>query len=237
MAENGADPSMKDVMEMLNKINNKIDKRQNPEPPPSPAKRPRPDPMAPAPLSGSWASSDVIERVLYKQCEVRKRVEELARQISLDYVDATEDSFVVVGLMAGVYMFIADLSRGIQVPHMIDFASVSSYGLETISSANVKIKKDTDQPVEGKDVLIVDEMCDSGRTLACVKKLFQDRGAKSVKTCALLDKHERREAEIHLDYVGFKCEDHFVVGYGMDWANRFRSLADIVIVRKSAYQK
>merc|ERR1712032_1072811 len=98
-------------------------------------------------------------------------------------------------------------------------------------------KKDLEAPIQGKDVLLVDEMCDSGNTMASLKKLFQDRGAKSVRACCLLDKVARRTAQVKVDYVGFECEDEFLVGYGMDWAQRFRSLPDVCVVKKSAYQK
>merc|ERR1712232_1172059 len=114
--------------------------------------------------------------------------------------------------------------------------SVSSYGLEAVSSANVKLKKDLDSSVDGKYVIVVDEMCDTGRTMASLKVMLQERGAKSVAVCVFLDKAERREADVKLDYVGHVCEDEFLVGYGMDWSMRFRSLPDICVVRKSAYQ-
>lgn len=246
MAGNG-EPTLKDVMELLNVMNNKMSNRDrhdsrglssSPVPkrlkpaPSDPGQRP------PAPLTGSWASSDVIERVLYSRTDLDKRVGELAKEISADYAStATEDGFVVIGLMAGVYMFMADLTRNLTVPHEVEFMSVSSYGLGTVSSANVKIKKDLEKPIEGKDVLLVDEMCDTGRTMACLKNLLEDRGAKSVKVCVLLDKAERREAEIHLDYTGWICEDSFLVGYGMDWSHRFRSLPEVAVVRRSAYEK
>merc|ERR1712194_766369 len=120
-------------------------------------------------------------------------------------------------------MFMADFTRGLATPHQVDFMAVSSYGLGTSSSADVKIKKDLDCPVAGKDVLLLDEMCDSGNTMASLRQLMEDRGAKSVKVCVLLDKYERRSASVQLDFVGFQCPDEFVVGYGMDWASRFRS--------------
>jgi len=234
---NGQEPTMSDVMAMLKAINSKVGGDR------SLSRSPRPrtkDPDAPpplAPLDGSWASTTVIERVLYPRAQIEERVNQLAKKISEDYAGSKEDGFVMVGLMAGVYMFMADLSRNITVPHQVDFIAAGSYGLGTISSANVKIKKDLEQPIEGKDVLLIDEMCDSGRTMACLKRLLMDRGANSVKVCVLLNKASRREAEVDLDYVGWVCEDEFLVGYGMDWSQRFRSLPDICVVRKSAYQK
>merc|ERR1712110_23790 len=114
--------------------------------------------------------------------------------------------------------FMADFTRNLTVPHQVDFVAASSYGLAAVSSADVKIKKDLDGPIHGKDVLILDEMCDTGRTMACLKQLFLDRGARSVRVCVLLDKASRREVKVDLDYVGFECEDEFLVGYGMDWS-------------------
>merc|ERR1712032_576396 len=189
------------------------------------------------PSCGSWGSEAVIERVLFSREQIEARVSEMAAQVSKDFAGATEDSFVVIGLLAGCYMFMADFTRKLTIPHQVDFVAASSYGLGTTSSANVKIKKDLDSPIEGKHVLLLDEMCDTGRTMVCLKSLLQDRGAKSVKVCVLCDKAVRREVEIGLEYVGFTCPDEFVVGYGMDWSERFRSLGDICIVRKSAYTK
>jgi len=182
-----------------------------------------------------WTRS-TLERVLFTEDEIAASVERLAAEIDAAYGDAREDEFVVVGLLSGCFIFMADLSRKITVPHHVDFMAVSSYGRETTSSSNVKIKKDTTMPLENKHVLLVDEMCDSGGTLASLKALVEKRGAKSVRTCCLLDKAERRTANVKLDFVGMTCPDEFVVGYGMDWANRFRSLPHVSVVRRSAYE-
>merc|ERR1712037_591358 len=112
-----------------------------------------------------------------------------------DYAGSTEDSFIVVGLLTGCYMFMADFTRKLTIPHQVDFVAASSYGLGTTSSANVEIKKDLDSPIEGKHVLLLDEMCDTGSTIACLSKLMKDRGAASVRCCLLLEKAERREAD------------------------------------------
>jgi len=137
--------------------------------------------------------------------------------------------------MDGVFMFLADLSRKIDTPHTVDFIAASSYGLGTVSSGNVKIKKDASMPLAGKHVLVVDEICDSGRTLASLKILVQQRNAASVKTCVLLDKVSRREADIRPDYVGAVCPDEFVVGYGMDWGGKLRSLPFVGVVKRELY--
>ncbi|KAJ8604829.1 hypothetical protein CTAYLR_001035 [Chrysophaeum taylorii] len=142
---------------------------------------------------------------------------------------------VVVGLLDGVFMFVADLSRDIEVPHVVDFVVASSYGANTVSSGNVKIKKDASASVRGKHVLIVDDICDSGRTLASLAELFRSREAASVRTCCLLDKTCRRVVDVQPDYVGAVIDDHFVVGYGMDWDAKYRSLPFIGIVKPHLY--
>ena len=146
------------------------------------------EPVSQQPVKASWKHDD-LDRILFTHDQIQVRVKELGRQISEDFVDYAETDFVVVGLLSGVFMFMADLAREITIPHVIDFCVVSSYGSNTVSSANVKIKKDLEQSIEGKHVLIVDEMCDSGRTMASLKKLFQDRGARSVRTCIMLYLH------------------------------------------------
>lgn len=244
-AADGAEPTLRDVMALLRDISGKVGAKQASQPIEEPeAKRARHGPKSPrltasVPPGTSWACPTVIEKVLYKKEQIQQRVTELAAQVSADYTSATEDSFVVVGVLSGVYMLMADFTRRLTVPHQIDFIAASSYGLGTVSSANVKIKKDLEAPIAGKDVLVLDEMSDSGRSMACIKKMFQDRGARSVRCCVLLNKAARRaeEVDLDLDYVGFECPDEFVVGYGMDWANRFRSLEEIAVVRRSAYEK
>ena len=108
-------------------------------------------------------------------------------------------------------------------------------GLDTVSAGNVQIKKDTNTSLAGKHVLLVDEMCDSGQTMASLVQLMRDRGALSVRSCVMFDKHARRASDLSPDLVGLVCPDEFVVGYGMDWANRFRSLPDVCVVRREAY--
>lgn len=243
-AANDSEVTLKDVMELLKTIDGKVsaggDKLSAPDD--SAARKPTTDFGSPQvrPANAppvSWADPAVIERVMYTKDQIVKRVEELAASVSVDYSNAVENEFVVVGLLAGVYMFMGDFTRHLTVPHQVDFVAASSYGLAAVSSADVKIKKDLDTPISGKDVLILDEMCDTGRTMASLKQLLLDRGAKSVRVCVMLNKATRREVEVQLDYVGFECEDEFLVGYGMDWAHRFRSLPDICVVAKSAYMK
>ena len=180
-----------------------------------------------------WASDLLAADVLFSEHQIEQMVGSLATQISRDYAGR---DVVIVGLMDGVFMFLADLSRKIDTQHQLDFISASSYGLGTVSSGNVRIKKDADTALAGKHVLLVDEICDSGRTLASLKLLISQRNAASVKTCVLLDKVSRRQADIRPDYVGAVCPDEFVVGYGMDWGGKLRSLPFVGVVRRELYE-
>ena len=143
----------------------------------------------------------------------------------------------MVGLMTGVFVFMADLVRHIEVPHEVQFVTVSSYGAGTVSSGNVKIKKDLDTPVYGKHVLLLDEICDSGQTMASLEKLMRDRGAASVRSCVLLNKAARRIVPVEPDYVGLVCPDEFVVGYGMDYKEKYRSLPYVGVLHPRVYKQ
>ncbi|KAJ1462076.1 phosphoribosyltransferase-like protein [Pelagophyceae sp. CCMP2097] len=183
--------------------------------------------------TAAWAR-DVLEPEPLFTAEVLQRiVASLAAQISRDY--GPDDELVVVGLMDGAFIFLADLCRELSVPHNVDFICASSYGLGTVSSGNVKITKDASNSMAGKHVLIVDEMCDSGRTLASLRELLGQRNAKSVRTCVLLDKVSRRAVDVRPDYVGAVCPDEFVVGYGMDWGGKYRSLPFVGVVKRELY--
>lgn len=166
--------------------------------------------------------------VLITKEEIEKRVKELARQIEEDYKDK---DLVCVGLLKGSVLFLVDLVKEIHLPLVMDFMNVSSYGNETISTGVVKVLKDTDLNLYGKDVLIVEDIVDTGFTLEYVKKMTEIKGAKSVKCIALLDKPERRKVEVRADYVGFTIPDEFVVGYGLDWNQKLRNLPYIGVVR------
>lgn len=184
-------------------------------------------------VTGSWAADVLTEDALYTEHDIATMVKSLAAQITRDY--EPNDELLVIGLLDGVFMFLADLTREIGTTHTVDFISASSYGGGTVSSGNVKIKKDASTSVEGKHVLVVDEMCDSGRTLASLKALLEQRNAKTVRTCVLLDKVSRRTEDVRPDYVGAVCPDEFVVGYGMDWGGKYRSLPFIGIVKRELY--
>ena len=159
---------------------------------------------------------------------VENRIKELAKQIEKDY--AGEEVYCV-GLLKGSVVFLSDLVKEINTPVVIDFMSVSSYGSETVSSGDVKILKDTDLDLRGKHVLIVEDIIDTGLTLEHVIRYFKEsKGVKTLKTCTLLSKPERRKVNIDIDYVGFDVSDKFVIGYGLDYDQKYRNLPYIAVV-------
>ena len=166
-------------------------------------------------------------RELVSEEEVEKRVCELGRQISEDY--AGRQVHLICVLKGGVF-FMCELAKRITVPVSMDFMSVSSYGDGTSSSGVVKIAKDLDEPLEGKDVLIVEDIIDSGRTLSYLIQILEKRRPRSLKLCTLLDKPERRVKPVTVGYVGFNIPDEFVVGYGLDYAQKYRNLPYIGVV-------
>ena len=159
---------------------------------------------------------------------VENRIKELAKQIEKDY--AGEEVYCV-GLLKGSVVFLSDLVKEINSPVIIDFMSVSSYGSETVSSGDVKILKDTDLDLRGKHVLIVEDIIDTGLTLEHVIRYFKEsKGVKTLKTCTLLSKPERRTVNIDIDYVGFDVPDKFVIGYGLEYDQKYRNLPYIAVV-------
>ncbi|ACT14147.1 hypoxanthine phosphoribosyltransferase [Pectobacterium brasiliense] len=161
--------------------------------------------------------------VMISEQEVMARVTELGQQISEHYRDSGSD-MVLVGLLRGSFIFMADLCRAIDVPHEVDFMTASSYGSGMNSTRDVKILKDLDEDIRGKDVLIVEDIIDSGNTLSKVREILQLREPKSLAICTLLDKPERREVAVKVEWVGFSIPDEFVVGYGIDYAQHYRHL-------------
>lgn len=159
--------------------------------------------------------------VMISEEDVAKRIREMGEEISRDY--AGKHVHLVCILKGGVF-FMCELAKRITIPVSVDFMSCSSYGSGTKSSGVVRINKDLDEPLEGKDVIIVEDIIDSGRTLSYLSELFRDRGLKSLKIATLLDKPERRVTDLKVDYVGFKIPDKFVVGYGMDYDQKYRNL-------------
>ena len=165
--------------------------------------------------------------VLFTEEEVNARIREMGEQISKDYEGK---SLHLVGILKGATFFACELAKRITVPVTIDFMSVSSYGDATESSGVVKITKDLDEPLEGKDVLVVEDIVDTGNTLSYLLDNLQKRGSSSVRLCSLLNKPDRRIKEVDVDYTGFVIPDAFVVGYGLDYAQKYRNLPYIGIV-------
>lgn len=169
--------------------------------------------------------------VLFAPEEIEARVSELGRQISVDY--AGQD-LVLVGILKGAFVFLADLARAISIPLEVDFVAISSYGASTRTSGVVRIVKDLEESVEGKHVLIVEDIIDTGLTLklSYLAENLKSRKAVSVKTCTLLDKPCRRKTDISADYVGFVIPDEFVVGYGLDYDGLYRNLPYVGVLRE-----
>ncbi|MEZ4599431.1 MAG: hypoxanthine phosphoribosyltransferase [Syntrophotaleaceae bacterium] len=163
-----------------------------------------------------------LPEVLFDEVRIRQRVEELALEISGDYAEV--DELILVGVLRGCYIFLADLSRLLTVSRRIDFISVSSYGNSTVSTGAVRMVLDLRLDIRGKHVLIVDDILDSGYTMQYLVKLFLARQPASLKTCALLHKQGRQKVDITLDYRGFDIADIWVVGYGLDCGDKFRAL-------------
>lgn len=160
--------------------------------------------------------------VMIPEQEVQDRVNELGKQITEHY-KGSED-LVLVGLLRGSFVFMADLARAIDLTHQVDFMTASSYGNSMESSRDVRILKDLDDDIQGKDVLLVEDIIDTGNTLTKVKEILSLRGPKSIEICTLLDKPSRREVEVDTKWIGFEIPDEFVVGVGIDYAQKYRHL-------------
>ncbi len=160
-------------------------------------------------------------QIVYSEEEVRNRIKEMGEQISRDY--AGKEVHLICVLRGGSF-FMCELSKYITVPVTIDFMSVSSYGVGTESSGIIKINKDLDDAIAGKDVIVVEDIIDSGRTLSHLMDLLETRRPESLALCTLLDKPDRRVMEVNVDYTGFQIPDFFVVGYGLDYAQKYRNL-------------
>jgi len=160
-------------------------------------------------------------RVMIAEEEIDKRIKAMGKEISLDYGN---EQIVLICILKGASFFACELAKRITSPVAIDFMSVSSYGSGTVSSGRVRIIKDLDEDIAGKNVIIVEDIIDSGRTLSYLKKVLEERNPNSVKLCTLLDKPDRREVSVDVDYVGFEVPDKFVVGYGLDFDQKYRNL-------------
>lgn len=165
-----------------------------------------------------------IKKVIIPRSAILKRVEELAHQISEDYAGRSP---IFIGILNGVVFFFTDLIMRLKIPCRIDFIRASSYGAGKASSGTIRLVKDVELPVEGKDLIVVEDIVDTGLTLRQILKLLAGKNPASLKICALIDKKERRTEDIALDYCGFKVEEGFLVGYGLDFDERYRYLPDI----------
>lgn len=174
---------------------------------------------------------DVL-RVLLSEDEIREKVRELGGKITADYKNS---NLMLVTVLKGAVVFLADLMRQIDVPAEIDFMVVSSYGSGVKSSGVVKIVKDLDVPLAGKDILIVEDILDSGLTLSYIKELLESRGPRSIRIATLLDKPSRSKVDLQADYIGFSVPDEFVIGYGLDYDEKYRNLPYIGILKPEVY--
>ena len=175
-----------------------------------------------------------MEQVLLSQQQIREKVEELGVQISQDYAGKEP---VLVSVLKGAFIFMADLCRAITIPCSMDFMAVSSYGAGTESSGRVRIIKDLDTIIQNKHVILVEDVLDSGITLHYLIQLLRQRQPASLRLVTLLDKPARRRAQVDVDYCGFQVPDAFLVGYGLDYGEKYRNLPDVCILKRSMYQK
>jgi hypoxanthine phosphoribosyltransferase len=175
---------------------------------------------------------DDVEEILLTEEQIQVRVGELGRQLAADY----DGRFpVLVSVLKGSIVFLADLVRSMPVPLSIDLMELSCYGASTESSGQVRILKDLSGPIKGRDVIVVEDIIDTGLTLNYLLKYLHDRGPATVRICCLLDKPARRLAEIDIDYRGFTIDDRFVIGYGLDYDERYRNLPYIGVLKPSVY--
>lgn len=172
------------------------------------------------------------KKILLSQDDIRVRIEDLGKQISVDY---TGKELLVVSILKGAVIFVADLVRQLSIPARLDFMAVSSYGASTKSSGVVRIQKDLDQSIEGRHVLIVEDIIDTGLTLNYLVDNLKSRGPASIQICTLLDKPSRRKAQVDIEYNGFTIPDEFVVGYGLDYNESYRNLPYIMVLSPDVY--
>jgi hypoxanthine phosphoribosyltransferase len=177
-----------------------------------------------------------IERVLLGEDVIAQRVQDLADRISADYEGVNNEDFLMVGVLKGAFIFMADLARRLHVPHRVDFIALSSYLYKAESIGEVRMIMDTRADVAGRHILIVEDIVDTGYTLSYLQRIFKARSPASLKTCVLLSKPSRREVDVAVDYLGFEIPDVWVVGYGLDFADRFRTLPYIAALKPSVYE-
>ena len=175
---------------------------------------------------------DDIRDIIFSEKEIQNRVRELGEQITRDYAGKSP---LLIGVLKGCFVFLADISRCIDLDCEIRFLTASSYGFSSVTSGKVKIGKDFDYEIKGRDVIIIEDILDSGVTLTALRDFVNERLPASLKICSLLDKPARRQAPVETDYLGFTCPDEFVVGYGLDYAERYRNLPFIASLMPEIY--
>jgi hypoxanthine phosphoribosyltransferase len=173
---------------------------------------------------------EVKKEILISKPEIDDRVQRLADEISRDYEGK---ELVLIGILKGAFVFMADLIRCLRIPCEVDFVRLASYGAGTVSSGNIMITKDIETPIRGRDVIIVEDIVDTGLTLSFLVDKLKEREPESLKVCVLLDKKERRKVPFEAEYVGFDIPDRFVVGYGLDFNERYRFLPDVCAIEEN----
>lgn len=174
-----------------------------------------------------------IAYILIDEVELRRRIQELGKAIETDHAEA--DDLLLICVLKGAYIFLADLSRALSRPHQVDFMGVSSYGHGTKSSGAVQIIMDLKEDISGRHVLIVEDIIDSGRTLSYMRRNLLARAPASLRICSLLNKPSRREVDVEVDYIGFDIPDEFVVGYGLDYSQLYRNLPYIAVLKPEIF--
>ncbi|MFN2278038.1 MAG: hypoxanthine phosphoribosyltransferase, partial [Candidatus Promineifilaceae bacterium] len=177
--------------------------------------------------------ADDVASIMIDEAQIQARVSELAAEIEADYLD--EEDLLLICVLKGGYVFLADLSRSLSRPHQLDFMGISSYGKGTKSSGAVQIIMDLKAPITDRNVLIVEDIIDSGRTLEYMRQNLLARGPASLRICALLSKPSRREIDVPVNYTGFEIPDEFVVGYGLDFAEEYRNLPYIAVLKPAVF--
>jgi hypoxanthine phosphoribosyltransferase len=177
--------------------------------------------------------ADDVASIMIDEAQIQARVSELAAEIEADYLD--KEDLLLICVLKGGYVFLADLSRSLSRPHQLDFMGISSYGKGTKSSGAVQIIMDLKAPITDRNVLIVEDIIDSGRTLEYMRQNLLARGPASLRICALLSKPSRREIDVPVNYTGFEIPDEFVVGYGLDFAEEYRNLPYIAVLKPAVF--
>ena len=175
---------------------------------------------------------DDLKEILFSEEEIQRRVKELGAQITMEYAGKVP---LLIGVLKGCYVFLADLARHIDLECEIRFITASSYGLAAITSGDVRIGMDFDFEISGRDVIIIEDILDSGVTLTALMSVIAKRSPASIRTCTMLDKPERRQSPVVVDYTGFICPNEFVVGYGLDYAERYRNLPFVASLKPEIY--